>query len=313
MGVMNKDTKIYPIGGGKGGVGKSFITANLGVLIAKQGKRVLLIDLDLGGPNLHTFFQACSLKTGLGSFFSKNVESLDQVAAPTNFENLFIINSRDCYFESANLPHAQKVKLIKAIRKLDYDYILLDLGAGTDFNTLDFFLTSNEGIFICTPQPTSIENSFLFIRTVFYRRVKQVLKLEEFRDVVTSLSHSSDNSNINLQKLINYVIDYDPRKGKQLKTMLEKIRFYIIMNEYRKQVDPKLGLKIERVYNTHFPARFKFLGNIDFDEKVYDSILSKNIFMKKYPYTSTATDLRNIERSLTQNIAEPLSESRCIS
>ncbi len=310
---MNRDTKIYPIGGGKGGVGKSFITANLGVLLARQKRRVLLIDLDLGGPNLHTFFRADSLKTGLGDFIRKNVNSLDQVAAPTNIENLFIINSRDCYFESANLPHAQKVKLINAIRKLDYDYILLDLGAGTDFNTLDFFLTSNEGIFICTPQPTSIENTFLFIKTAFYRRVKQVLKLEAFRNVVASLSHSPDSSNINLQKVINYVMDYDPRKGAQLKTLLEKIRFYFIMNEYSKQVDPKLGLKIERVYNTHFPATFKFLGNIDFDEKVYDSILSKNIFMKKYPYTSTATDLRNIERRLTEITTEPISKSRCIS
>jgi len=49
--------RIYPIGGGKGGVGKSFITANLGALLAKQGKRVVLVDLDLGGSNLHTFLE----------------------------------------------------------------------------------------------------------------------------------------------------------------------------------------------------------------------------------------------------------------
>ncbi|MFW5989146.1 MAG: P-loop NTPase, partial [Desulfosudaceae bacterium] len=45
---------IYPVAGGKGGIGKSFITANLGYLLAKRGKRVLLADLDLGGSNLHT-------------------------------------------------------------------------------------------------------------------------------------------------------------------------------------------------------------------------------------------------------------------
>ena len=310
---MKRNAIIYPIGGGKGGVGKSFITANLGVLLAKEGKRVLLIDLDFGGPNLHTFFGAETLKTGLHDFLNKNVKHLDQVTEPTNFENLSILSSRGSSLESANMPHASKLKLINAIKQLDYDYILLDLGAGTDFNTLDFFLTSNEGIFICTPQPTSIENTFLFIKTIFYRKVKQVLRLNTFREIVSSVSNVSERGHIKLQEMIEFAIDYDPHKGEQLKAILKKFKFYFIMNEYSKQIDTKLGEKIERVCNTHFPARFKFLGNVDFDEKVYDSILSKSIFMKKYPYTSTATDLRNIIRGLTESSDKPVSESRYIS
>ncbi len=309
---MNRKAIIYPIGGGKGGVGKSFVSANLGVLLANQGNKVLLIDLDLGGPNLHTFFGSEVLKAGLSDFINKSVKELDQVAAPTTIENLYIINSKGTSLESANMPHAQKLKLIRAIKNLDYDYILLDLGAGTNFNTLDFFLSSNEGIFVCTPQPTSIENTFLFIKTIFYRKVKQVLKHSTFQEIIKSLSHVSDDKHIKLQELMEFAVGYDPRKGEQLKTILKNFQFYFIMNEYSKQVDPKLGEKIERVYNTHFPASFRFLGNIDFDEKVYDSILSKNIFMKKYPYTSTATDLRNIARSLTKKISEPDLESRKI-
>ena len=310
---MDRKAKIYPIGGGKGGVGKSFITANLGVLLAKQGKRVLLIDLDLGGPNLHTFFRTEASKTGLNDFLNRNAKDLDQVATSTSFKNLSIISSMGTSLESANMAHAQKIKLISAIKKLDYEYILLDLGAGTNFNTLDFFLTSNEGIFICTPQSTSIENTFLFIKTIFYRTVKQVFKLDTFREIITSLSSVSGENHIKLQELIEFAVDYDPHKGEELKAILDGFRFYFIMNEYRRQVDPKLGKKIERVYNTHFPARFKFLGNVYFDEKVYDSILSKKMFMKKYPYTSTATDLRNIVRSLTINLNESDSESRNVS
>jgi flagellar biosynthesis protein FlhG len=55
----------YPIGGGKGGSGKSFITASLGVSLAKEGKRVLLIDLDLGGSNLHSFLGLKNTEIGL--------------------------------------------------------------------------------------------------------------------------------------------------------------------------------------------------------------------------------------------------------
>ena len=64
-------SETYPIGGGKGGSGKSFIAANLGVLFAKQGKKVVVIDLDLGGSNLHTFLSLKSPKLGLNDFLNK--------------------------------------------------------------------------------------------------------------------------------------------------------------------------------------------------------------------------------------------------
>ena len=144
--------EIYPIGGGKGGVGKSFIVASLGALFARQGNKVVLVDLDLGGSNLHTFLGIKNPKNGIDSFLNKKVKALEQVAVPTYVPNLFIISSLHCSIEIANLFHTQKQKIIKAIKKLPFDYILLDLGAGTNFNTLDFFLTSKNGILILMEQ-----------------------------------------------------------------------------------------------------------------------------------------------------------------
>ncbi|MBW1897911.1 MAG: AAA family ATPase, partial [Deltaproteobacteria bacterium] len=179
---------IYPIGGGKGGIGKSFIAANLGVLLAKQGNRVVLVDLDLGGANLHTFTGMPSVKTGIEKFLDKTAIDLNQVAVPTEINNLSIISSVNCSMEIANLFAAQKLKIIKAIQKLPFDYILLDLGAGTNYNTLDFFLSSNEGILLLTPEPTSIENAFKFIKAVYLRKVRQILNKREFRSVTDCIA-----------------------------------------------------------------------------------------------------------------------------
>ncbi|MBI5895228.1 MAG: P-loop NTPase, partial [Desulfobacterales bacterium] len=151
---------IFPIGGGKGGVGKSFISANLGALMAKRGHRVILIDLDLGGSNLHTLLGIKSPQSGLDRFLDKTENRLEQVAVPTHISNLSFISSLHCSMEIANLYHAQKVKLINSILRLPCDCIILDLGAGTHFHTLDFFLTSDGGLFVCTPEPTAIENAF---------------------------------------------------------------------------------------------------------------------------------------------------------
>ena len=147
---MNNGSPIYTVGGGKGGTGKSFITASLGTILAQQGKKVLLVDLDLGASNLHTFLALGKPQISLKQYLNKEVHDINEVVVQTNQPNLSVISSAGCSLEIANLYYAQKVKVIRAIKKLSYDYIFIDLGSGTHYNTLDFYLISNEGIIVNT-------------------------------------------------------------------------------------------------------------------------------------------------------------------
>lgn len=296
--------QIYPIGGGKGGIGKSFITANLGVLLAKSGKRVALVDLDLGGSNLHTFLGITDIPTGIHNFLDKSMPDLEQAVVPTSLSNLFLISSADCTEEIANLFAAQKTKIIKALFKLPYDYVLLDLGAGTSFNTLDFFLTSNQGIIVCTPEPTSIENAFKFIKAAYLRKAKQILKRPEFREIYKEILCISDETGKQSSNLIEAIMQHDPYRGRQLQQELKGFTFKFIINQFRKTVDATLGEKIEKVCNRHFFSDFTFMGNISFDERVYQSILAKKVFVNKYSYTISAIEMSNITKNIAGNFEE---------
>ena len=106
---------IFPIGGGKGGIGKTFIASNIGAIFAKQGKNVVLVDLDLGGSNLHTFFGIKGVNEGLHNFLNKSQTNLSGVVESTRIPNLSIISSMNCSIEIPNLFHAQKLKIIKRI------------------------------------------------------------------------------------------------------------------------------------------------------------------------------------------------------
>jgi len=293
--------EIYPIGGGKGGVGKSFIAASLGALLAKRGKDVVLVDLDLGVSNLHSFLGIKNPKSGIHNFLNKSVKKLQRVAVPTMIPNLFFISSAGCSMEIANLFYAQKQKIIAAIKNLPFDYILLDLGAGTNYNTLDFFLTSNEGILICTPEPTSIENAFSFIKAAYLRKLKQVIKQHTFNAMVKEAVANPKNVAIKSPDIIDIVLKYDPDKETYFKNKLNEFRFKFIINQFRKNIDPALGDKIETVCNRHFYSNFQFLGNISYDERVYDSILAKNIYIHKFPYTTSSIDLKTIADKITKN------------
>jgi flagellar biosynthesis protein FlhG len=291
-------TQIYPIGGGKGGVGKSFITASLGALLAKSGKEVVLIDLDLGGSNLHTLLGTNDQQGGINRFLDKTVKNLEDTAVSTAIQNLFFISSSLCSMEIANLLHAHKLKIINAIQKLSFDYILLDLGTGTNFNTLDFFLTSNQGIFICTPEPTAIENSFRFIKAVYLRKLKHIVKRHSFNSAVKNAIIRPDHQAITSPDIIETMLKHDPDREFFLRNRLSEFKFKFILNQFRKNLDATIGDKIEDLCNRHFYSNFQFLGNVGYDVRIHDSVLSKKIFIHKYPYAPPAIDIKKIAEKI---------------
>jgi flagellar biosynthesis protein FlhG len=288
--------EIIPIGGGKGGVGKSFIAANAGALIAKRGYRVVLVDLDLGGPNTHTFLGLKNPKGGIDSYLGKTAKTLEQAATPTPFPNLFFIGSNHSSTEIANLYHAQKLKLISGIKALSFDFVILDLGAGTNFNTLDFFLLSDKGIFICTPEPTSIENSFRFIKAAYLRRLKQNIKPNSYQRIIKQADLTPEN-------IVEMALKYDPKREPELRKAISRFQFGFILNQLRTG-NATLGKHIETACNRHFYSTFKFLGNISFDDRVSNSIFKKTLFTLQYPDAATSQALDGICETLIHDAGE---------
>lgn len=165
--------KIWAIGGGKGGVGKSVVASNLAVCMAKLGRRVVIVDGDLGGANLDTLFGCPRPARTLADFFAKQVERLEDVAVPTGVEGLALVAGDGDTLGSANPAHAQKQKLVRHLKALPCDVVIVDLGAGTSFNTLDLYLAADVGIVVATAEPTSVQNAFAFIKTATLRVLEQ--------------------------------------------------------------------------------------------------------------------------------------------
>lgn len=297
---------ICAIGGGKGGSGKTFICANLGVLLATYGKEVILIDLDLGASNLHTLIGHNHPKTGLHSFLNRTVNDLSLTAEPTDIPGLFLISSLRCSLEAGNLFYAQKQKIIRAIQKLPADFVLLDLGAGTTYNTLDFFLVAHQGLFVITPEPTSIQNTVQFIKAIYLRKLKQILKQGAFTTIAKEVAEASTDKVVaSPLDIVDNVIKSNPEKAKALEEALSRLTFKLILNQHRSHIDMNLGKKIEKVCNRHFYSHFQFLGNIAHNERVCESIIAKKIFVVKYPYTPTSTDLKNLANRITAKTRQP--------
>lgn len=150
--------QIIPVASGKGGVGKSTTVANIGISLARKGKTVIMIDLDLGESNLHTVMGIKNVKPGLGHFINKRINTFESLIQETGIERLYLITGDSLFPGAANLPYFQKKKIIKSIRELTTDYILLDIGSGSSYNVIDFFLISPENIIVTIPETAALLN-----------------------------------------------------------------------------------------------------------------------------------------------------------
>src|SRR6056297_1946700 len=109
---------IIPIASGKGGVGKTIFTANLGVALAREGKTCLLVDLDLGSSNLHTCLGIKNSNPGIGNYIYKQEKSLESLIVQTETPRLFFIPGDSLLPGTANLPYFIKKKILKEFEHL---------------------------------------------------------------------------------------------------------------------------------------------------------------------------------------------------
>ena len=146
--------QIISIASGKGGVGKSVVASNLAILLAQRAQRVILADLDLGGADSHILFGLVNPPLTLTDFLNHRVPSLLDVAQPlSQHPNLRIIPGTGETLATANLAYSKKKRLIRHFQELDADVIVVDIGAGTSYHALDFFLMADHHLAVATPDP----------------------------------------------------------------------------------------------------------------------------------------------------------------
>jgi len=163
---------LISVASGKGGVGKSVVSANLALALAKAGRHVVLADLDIGGADAHILVGQMNPSVTLTDFLDKRVERLTDVTVPVTLHpNLRLLAGTGETLATANMAYARKKRLMKQFQKLDADVVVIDIGAGTNYHALDFFLMADLHVAVATPEPTSVLDLYRFIKLAAIRRV----------------------------------------------------------------------------------------------------------------------------------------------
>jgi len=296
------ETRVLAVGGGKGGTGKSFISSSLGLHLASLERDVLLIDADLGGPNLHTLLGIKNGHPDLGDFLTNKIQTLEEAAVQTPFEGLRIVRGTENILFVANLNHYRKLRLLRQIRQLRAQDIILDLGTGSSFNTLDFFLSANPGIVVATPEPTAIENCYLFLKSCIMRVLKLYMDHYRIPDLHRKMLEQIEKNSQSLYGFFKSLMEADKSYGTILYRALRNFRPCLIMNKARDENDALLGRSVADVARRYLLIDLHYLGAIPYDERVHLSLRSLEPFYAGHKDSAAARSVRAAAEELAYSV-----------
>ncbi len=204
--------RVMAITSGKGGVGKTFVSANLACALAKRGLRVLVLDADLGLANLDVVLNLYPKVTLHDVFTGK--ASLDEaiVKAPGGFS---VLLAGSGMVEYSRLTPEVRDDFLRIMEGLvpSYDVVLLDTGAGISDVVLFAVSLASEVLVVATPEPTSLTDAYATIKVLVGQQKRQTIRM-----VVNQTARLGDGRAITaqLQQVLDRFVSTDPGRPVKL-------------------------------------------------------------------------------------------------
>lgn len=287
--------RVVAIGGGKGGVGKSLVAANVGIFLATLGKRVILVDGSFGAPNLHIFAGVPRPARSLSEALAANGPALAEICVPTHVPGVRLIGGVYDPPWMAEPGPAFVRMMCEQLRSLPADWVVVDLGPGLASPTLELFLEADISMLVAVPDPTSIELMHRFLKAAF-------LKSLERRGLAHLVRSRSGNeleggSPSPLEIWLDAVAD-GVTEVEELRTAILSFAPHLVINSARSKSDMELGRAVASVARRRLGVPIRYLGHLEYDEAVWASTRRRRPLLIEHPETRIAKCFERVARGL---------------
>jgi len=269
--------QIIPVASGKGGVGKSLLSANLAIALGQAGKKVILADLDLGASNLHLVIGQTSPHDGIGTWLADR-GNFEDIVTPSEYENVCFIAGDSEIPGLSSLKAPQRSKLIKKLETLEADYVILDLGAGTHQIILDMFLLSPQGIVVTAPTVTATLNAYLFLKNTVFRLMNTTFARNSAGGIWLDKLKTDSRSlqRLYIPKMIETLRQIDPENTQLFISRMSQFRPRLVMNMIDDPKDIDKAQKIRRSSTQYLGLDIEYLGVI-YRDTLQDKALASRL------------------------------------
>ena len=292
--------QVISVASGKGGVGKSVVSANLALVLAQKGKQVVLVDLDVGGADAHVLVGLLNPPLTLTDFLNHRIEQLDNLAQRLPIHpNLRIIPGTGDTLATANMSYSQKKRLIRNFQDIHADVIVVDIGAGASYHTLDFFLMADHHVAVATPDPTSVLDLYRFLKLAAIRRV---LSMFVMRDVLTEGLANRDYSSV--EEVLDVAGKTDESGRAIAETTLRAFQPTLILNRVSGRARVNV-LQLKKLLKEYVGGNLTLLGEIPDDPAMEQAVRAYVPVVQHAPSSPAAAALLKTGEALLQLLTNP--------
>ena len=159
------------------------------------------------------------------------------------------------------------MRFVRHLQSLEADFVILDLAAGTQKNTLDFFLLADQKVLVLAPEPSSVENAHRFVKAAFMRRLRAAASIF---GIANLLDEGLDGGNFrDPSEIFEAIEGTDAETGRQIREQMAAFRPGLVVNQVRTPEDAQLGRGIATAWRRHFGIEMDVLGSVEHDDEVW--------------------------------------------
>ncbi|MDR0454652.1 MAG: P-loop NTPase [Deferribacteraceae bacterium] len=287
---------IIAVASGKGGVGKSFFSSSLAMSLTDAGDPALLVDADLGGANLHNFLGYKVPPVGVYNFLREKTH-IEDIITKTPLGIDFVAGSGDV-LGMAHITKIERARFINRLGDLGYTHVVMDLGAGTSFNTIDFFNLANRKVIVMNSEPTSVENAYGFIKIALYRYLERFLSSNRAFEEINRRLRNKSLTYSSIDGIVSDVTKIDPDVAEMIKKFISEYRIGIVLNLVRFKKELNVFYGFETIIKKYLSITIEKLGFIPYDEKVSESVRIMQPFYCSNRDSGTVSCIDDIRKML---------------
>jgi flagellar biosynthesis protein FlhG len=270
-------TRIISVGGGKGGVGKSLVSTNLAVTFAAKGLRVVLADLDLGAANLHLMLGVKGPRPGVAALLHPQGEDLAAALTPTPIPNLRLLAGTGAVLGAANINRSEKLRMLRKLRSIDADVVVVDVGAGVGYNALDFFELGGQRVVVATPQVTSIHDAYSFLKGAVLRILKRLAVRTGEAALLRPAESSAEGEKVS--ELLARIRDQNPEFAAKIFGTLQRFGAYMIGNQVTDPAQANVFHSVSKMMLEYLGISVPILGWIRANPRMHESVNQRSPFV----------------------------------
>lgn len=291
--------RVIAVGGGRGGVGKTLLTVNLGVFFAQLGRDVVVCDADPIGSGMHAVL-------GLEQPPLVLAEAIEEGrAAPvaTSVPGLRLLPVGHDPMTATPIRPTRAAALLKQIADVEADYILVNLGAGATSVTLDLFLHADVGVCVTAPEPLAVETTYRFCRSLYLRMLRRALMKERFKLRLIEKVVSSLPPLASPRQMIAEIKRYDDAVATVAAQQLARVMLRLVVSQTRLRADVELGPAMAVVAERFLGVTLDYLGHIEHDDAVWLTVRRRQPLLIDSPTSKSARNLERVARRILALLA----------